>query len=96
VPGMASPVLNHAIICLEKYLSSIIQLQMQLARDNHVEIHRVGRVHARMSAFQNIQHPRQLVLNLFDSRSCVDAIEAPPRSRWYGEETEAETILWGE
>jgi hypothetical protein len=26
VPGMASPVLNHAITCLEKYLSSIIQL----------------------------------------------------------------------
>ncbi len=95
MPGMASPVLNHAITCLEKYLGSIIQLQVHLARDNHVEIHGVGRVHARMRAFQNIQHPRQLLLNLFDSRSGVDAIEAPPRFRWYREETEAETILSG-
>jgi hypothetical protein len=60
VPGMASPVLNHAITCLEKYLSSIIQLQMHLARDNHVEIHRVGRVHARMSAFQTSSIPGNL------------------------------------
>jgi hypothetical protein len=52
-------------------------------------------MHVRMSAFQNIQHPRQLLLNLFDSRSCVDVIEAPPRFRWHREETEAETILWG-
>jgi len=38
VPGVASSVLNHAITCFEKYVSSIIQFEIHLARDNNVEV----------------------------------------------------------
>jgi hypothetical protein len=76
VPGVTSSVLNHAVTRLETNLSSVVQFEIDFARDNHVEVHRVGRVHARMSGFQDFHHPRQLLLNFFESRCDVDLIHA--------------------
>src|SRR6266852_7236220 len=96
VPSVPSSVLNHAITCFEKNLSSVIQFEIHFTKNNNVEVHRVGSVHPRMIQFQDINHPRQLLLNFFESRRCSDRIDAGSCIRRYGEETEAETILWGE
>jgi len=91
VPGVASAVLNHAIPCFEENFGAVIQFENHFAGDNHVEIHRVGGVHARMIGFQNVEHARQLLLNFLDSRRSVE-IDVRCRVWRYGEEAEAETV----
>jgi len=71
VGSVASSVLNYVITCLEKNLSSVVQFEIHFAKDNDVEIHRVGSVHTRMIRFEEINPPRQLLLNFFESRRCA-------------------------
>jgi hypothetical protein len=75
VPRVASSVLNHAITRLEKDLSSVVQFEIHFARDNYVEVDCVSSVHTRMIRFQNVNHPRQFMLNLFESRRGADLID---------------------
>ncbi len=51
MPSVPSSVLNHAITCFEKSLSSVIQFEIHFTKNNDVEVHRVGRVHPRMIRF---------------------------------------------
>src|SRR6516165_2274941 len=74
--------------------NSIIQFEGRIPRDDDVKVHRVGSVHARMIQFQNINHPRQLLLNFFESGGCACLIDARPPIRRYSEKAEAETICW--
>ena len=90
MPRVACAVLNHAITRFEKDLRSVVQFENYFARDNYVEVHRVRGVHTGMIAFQNVKHPRQFLLDLFDSGRGVELLEAPRRIRRYGEEAEAE------
>jgi len=96
VPSVARAVLNHTIPGFEENFGSVIQFENHFAGDNHVEVHRAGSVHARMIAFQDVEHARQLLLNFFDSRRGVETIDARSGVRRYGEEAEAETVYWGE
>ena len=96
MPSVASSILDHAITCFEKNLNSIIQFEMYFPRDDDVEVHSVGSVHARMIQFQNINHPRQLLLNFFESGGCAYLIDARPRIWRYSEKAESEAICWRE
>jgi len=82
VPSVTSSVLNHAVSHFEKNLSSVVQFQIDLARDNDIDVHRVGSVHTRMIRFQDVYHLRQLLLNFFESRRYVDLINGSCRIRW--------------
>jgi hypothetical protein len=40
-------------------------------RNNNVKVHRVGNVYPPMIQIQDINHPRQLLLNFFESGGCA-------------------------
>lgn len=81
--SVTSSVLNHAVSGFEKNLSSVVQFQINLARDNDIEVRCVGSVHSRAIRFQDVDHPRQLLMNFFESRQnrlCRMSPETGPNS----------------
>ena len=94
MPSLTSSVLNHAITCFEKNLSSVIQCKIDFARNNNVEINRVSSVHTWMIRFQNLNHSRQLWLNFFDSGCAADLFDTRRCIRRNREEPEAEPVRW--
>ena len=93
MPSVTSPVLNHTVTCFEKNLSAVIQFETDFARHNNVEVYGVRNVHTRMIWLQNLYHPRQLLLNFFESGRAADFIDTLRAIRRYSEEPKAETIL---
>lgn len=96
MPSVARAVLDYAIAWFEENFGSVIQFENHFAGDDYVEVHGVGGVHAGMVAFQNIEHAGELLLDFFDGRSGVKALDARRGVRRNGEETKTETLNGGE
>src|ERR1035441_10317849 len=92
-PSVARSVPHYAVSRPEQNLGAIIEFEINLTRNNHIEVHRIRGVHARILGFQHFGHARQFLPQFAERGSQISRCAFRICLRWYGEKPKTESAL---
>lgn len=88
--------MDYTVAGFQQHFRAAVQLEINFAADDDVEIYCIGGVHPWTRRFHYLGQSRQFLLHFGEGRHGIHSLDAVAAARGHGKEEEAEAVLGGE